>query len=83
MRKLASTALDAKALCDAMDALGYENTPYHALFFNITDAIYDLLGERTETFEESCTYAALYPVGIPLEKRLRILLGETKSDPLD
>ena len=73
---LVSTAMDAKAICDSMDALGYDKTPYHTLFFSISDAIYSMLEEHTETFIESRTYAALYPENIPIEKRVKILLGE-------
>lgn len=46
---------EAQKLNKALTNLGYSNTPYFELAGHISDAIYSLLGENTDTFDESIT----------------------------
>lgn len=39
--------------------LGYTDTPYLKLHCQIADAIYNLIGEKTDDFSKSMTYAAM------------------------
>ena len=50
---------DALHLEKMLTGLGYDSTPYYNLHGEICDAVYKILGEDTETFEESVTYAAM------------------------
>ncbi len=45
-----------------LNDLGYTETPFFSIHGDIADAIYHLLGEDTQTFEESETCAALHDI---------------------
>jgi hypothetical protein len=47
--------------------IGYADTPYYSLYGEICEAIYGLLGENTECFEESNTFAAMHDIYTPDE----------------
>ena len=42
--------------------IGYRDTPYFDLYGEIADAIYCMLGEETDSFDESITHAALQDI---------------------
>ena len=50
---------DARNLENVLSTLGYNETPYFNLYGDITEAMYTLLGENTESFDESITYAVM------------------------
>ena len=50
---------DALHLEKTLNSLGYRETPYFNLYGEITDAIYGILGEETDTVEDSLAHAAL------------------------
>lgn len=50
---------DALHLENTLSSIGYKETPYFNLHGEITDAIYTMLGEDTDSLEESMTYAAM------------------------
>lgn len=56
---LVSAALHAKTMDEAMQKLGYDKNPYFTIYGEIADAIYGLLREHTDTFNESITATAL------------------------
>jgi hypothetical protein len=55
--------------------IGFDNTPYTEISGNISGAIYLMLGENTQTFDESFTYAALYG-DAPDEECTNLLFAE-------
>lgn len=65
-----------KALRDA----GYKDTPYWEIYGYISDAIYNLLGEDTETFEQSITYAVLHSDTFNDHQRAMVLAYNYKQN---
>lgn len=58
---------DAIHLENTLTDIGYKETPYFNLCGDITDAIYEILDERTDTIEESKAYAAIHDPFTPDE----------------
>ena len=58
---------DALHLEKTLTDLGYKETPYYNLYGEITDALYAMLDERTDTVEESKAYAAIHDIYTPDE----------------
>jgi len=56
---LVKAGRDALHLENVLTELGYKETPYYAMYGEITDAIYCLLNEETDTFDESATHKAM------------------------
>lgn len=53
---------DALHIERTLNELGYKETPYYNLYGEIADAIYTMLGENTESFDESITHATIHDV---------------------
>ena len=68
--------MKAKKMNDAMEQLGFPDNPYWDILGCISDAIYSLIGEDTQTFDESRTYSVLNNPDLTDEERVRILLGK-------
>lgn len=58
---------DALHLEKTLTDIGYKETPYFNLYGEITDAIYCILDEDTETIEQSKAYAAIHDPFTPDE----------------
>ena len=58
---------DALHLEKTLKNIGYKETPYYNLYGEIADAIYTMLGEDTDTFDESVTHAAINDIFTPDE----------------
>ena len=58
---------DALHLEKTLTDIGYTQTPYFNLYGEITDAIYGILDEQTDTIEESKAYAAIHDPFTPDE----------------
>lgn len=58
---------DALHLEKTLTDIGYKETPYFNLYGEITDAIYGILDEQTDTIEESKAYAAIHDIYTPDE----------------
>ena len=58
---------DALHLEKTLTEIGYKETPYFNLYGDITDAIYGILNEHTDTIEESKAYAAIHDPFTPDE----------------
>ena len=50
---------DALHLESTLHDIGYDSTPYLSLYGEISEAIYCMIGEDTETFEESLTHHSM------------------------
>ena len=57
--RLVKACRESRKLDQALISLGYDNTPYFSILGNILDGIYYLIGDKTETLEESVAYQAL------------------------
>jgi len=58
---------DAIHLEKTLTDIGYKETPYFTLYGEITDAIYGILDEHTDTIEESKAYSAVHDIYTPDE----------------
>lgn len=54
--------------------IGYEDSFIGDMAGNIADAIYDLVGEHTEKFEDSATFTALTAPHLCEERRVALLM---------
>ena len=73
--KLVEIAMKAKELNDGMETLGYQENPYWDIYTMAAEAIYDLLGEKTDTFDGSVTYKALNSPDLTTDQRVSLLLN--------
>lgn len=76
LEKIAETACKAKELSDALDAAGFPDSPYFDMYARLADALYGLLHEKTETFEESSAYRILNDDSLTKVER-RVLIQAT------
>lgn len=60
--------------------LGYDNTPYFDIHGTIIDAIYHLIGERTNSLDESVTYQTIHDEDMTDDQRVEHLLASAKAD---
>jgi len=60
---------------ETLQELGYNTTPYEEIAGNIADAIYYILGEQTNTFDESVTFRTLSNFTLSAEKCTDILMA--------
>ena len=78
LNDMASAGMIAKKMDDVLHKAGYDDNPYFSIYGHITDAIYKLIGESTETFEESVTYLVMNSM-ISDNRRLELLVKEYKK----
>jgi len=71
--KLVSAGITAKKTDDALRAVGYTDTPYFTIYGHITDALYALFGEHTDTFDESLTYRIMTCPDMTDDQRTELL----------
>lgn len=64
---LVKAGRDAMHIESTLENIGYRSTPYFNLYSDICDALYAMLGEDTELFEQSETYAAIHDIYTPDE----------------
>lgn len=67
----------ARKTCEADTVLrhiGYGDTPYCEIYGFLTDAVYALLGEHTDEFSDSITFAAMSPSVLSDEERATMLV---------
>ena len=63
-RNLTKAARNAHYFSESMRTAGYPSSPFADIYGQIADAIFDLLGEETETFDDSVTCASLLSFAI-------------------
>lgn len=63
----------ARMVDEAMHDVGYNDTPYFHIYGKISDAIYELLHENTETFEQSLTYKIMHASEMSFHQLTEIL----------
>ena len=64
---LVKAGRDALHLEKTLTQLGYKDTPYFNLYGEISEAMYCILEEDTDSFEESETYNAMHDIYTPDE----------------
>ena len=77
---------DALHLEKTLSGLGYKETPYFNLYGEIANAIYDLIGEDTDTFDQSVTHSVMNDMFTPDElaaEQLASMLDQASSASLD
>ena len=59
LKRLVNIAMLSLENDTILEKMHFTNTPYFELYGETAEAIYEIIGEHTMTFEESVTYEAL------------------------
>ena len=70
----------AKQMDDDLVKHGYSDSPYADIFGDIADAIYYLIGEQKNMFEDSLTYRMLHTDAITDECKVSLLMDEYRKN---
>lgn len=81
--RLVRAGMAAKRMQEAFLNGGLNDNPLFQIYGDIADAIYCLIGEHTDTFEESTTHLALTVPALDDEHRVRVLMAEYKRNHPD
>lgn len=71
--RLITAGLETKKMQESFLNSGLDDNVLFSIYGNIIDAIYYLLGEHTNTLEESVTHVAMTVPGLSEEVRLRLM----------
>jgi len=71
--KIVNAGITAKRTDDALRELGYNDTPYFSIYGNISDALYCMLGEKTDTYDQSFTCRILESLDLTDDMRAELL----------
>ena len=80
MTRMVKTYKTARNADDALRSVGYEGTPYAEIAGSIADAIYYMLGESTEKFDDSVTAKTLDNEYLSEEEQVNLLLAVCKKN---
>ena len=84
MERLLKGAVKAAIMACEMDeklrGLGYSDTPYWNIYCTLSDSIYEFLGEKTNTYDESVTYNVLHTVSLMDDRRVALLMNEYRKN---
>lgn len=64
----------------SLEEIGYGGGLVNDIYAEAADAIYCLIGERTETFKQSVTYVVLHTVSLDEDRAVCLLLGAYKRN---
>jgi len=78
--RMARAGKMALELDEKMADCGFGSSPFGLLYGEISDAIYHLIGEHTETFNDSVTYTVLHAPFLYDERRAEMLYGVYKKN---
>ena len=76
---LVDVAEKAIALDKPMKDAGYDDNPYFTIYGHIADALYHLIGEKTNMFDDSITYCILNNSDLDHNSRVQIFLTAYKA----
>ena len=76
LKRLVEIAVKSLNAENALQAVGFDSTPYFDIYGSAADAIYYLIGEKTNTFDESVTYTVLHSDQYSNDQRVGILMYE-------
>lgn len=80
LTRLIRAAGRAKFMDEGLLNLGYSVNPYSEILGDIEDAIYFLIGEQVDPFENSVTSIAINAEGLSEASRIGILLREYEKN---
>ena len=80
LEKLVHVAKVAMEADDAMRKLGYSHNPYFDLYGKTADAIYIMVQEHTESFDQSATHKLLNTKSLSVDACVSALLEERKRN---
>lgn len=78
--RMVQAAMATKRLQETYLKNGLDDNPLFQIYGDVADAIYILIGEYTDTFEESTTHLALTVPALDDEHRVRVLMAEYKRN---
>lgn len=78
--RLVTAARDTKRLQEAFVNVGLKDNMIFGVYSEISSAIYDLIGEKTDTFEESVTNLVLTVPYLTNERRAEMLMAEYRKN---
>ena len=67
-------ARNACQISEYMSGLGFGDDPYFSLMADAADAVYYLVGEHTERFDQSVTYQIVHDKSMPDDACVRLLM---------
>ena len=80
--RLVHAGLETKKMQEAYLTVGLDDNKLFDVYGSILDAIYNIVGEHTETFEESVTYISMTAPILTEERRWKMLVAEyAKRNP--
>lgn len=80
VKHMLAAAETAKAMDEQMLKLGYETNPYSDIFGHIADAVYHLIRENKQNFEDSVTYVAMNTESLSKEEKLILLFRQYEQN---
>ena len=83
LTRLVRAGLELKKLQDAYVQVGLNDTKLFVINGDILDAIYLLVGEKTNTFEESITHTVMTAPILTVERRVEMLAAEYRKNHLN
>ena len=78
--RMVRAGMAAKKLQETYLKNGLDDNPLLQIYGDVADAIYILIGEHTETFDESTTKCALTVPALDDEHRVKVLMAEYKRN---
>lgn len=82
---LLEAAETAKAMDEQMLKLGYDTNPYSDIFSHIADAVYHIIRENKQNFEDSVTHLVMNTDSLSKEEKLILLFRQyeqNKTEPV-
>ena len=73
LMRIINVAIEAKNIDEELSKHGYPDSPYAKFFGELAEGLYILVGEHSETFEESSTYAVMTAPFMDSERRAACL----------
>ena len=80
LQREVEAARDLLKIHKVMDACGYPENPFWDNYAAVADGIYKLIGEHTDTFEESITHLALTTPYLTVDRRVEMLIAEYRKN---
>ena len=81
--RLVKAGLSTKKMQEAYLTVGLDDNRLFEIYGNILDAVYDLIGEHTNTFEESVTHLAMTAPILTDDRRAELLMIEYRKNHPD
>ena len=76
LRKMVGIAVSARKMDEASRNAGYHENPFWDIYGEAVDAIYILIGEKTNTIDEAVTYQVINDDSYTNDDRVDLLMEE-------